>query len=210
MRNSSTATFVVVILLLSFGPKGAAAQGRQLSECLARAGASEQQGAFLAFDDELRSALTADDPTYLTLLSRYPLRVNDDGGMISIADATTLYKLSDTVFHEALRKQVLDTDLGNLLCTSGGIGYGHGALWVNFRRDGERRRLPTLSGFCNCGSLNVRYSKRRGLERALRLIMVRAYRCEDCQKRFFRFTPAGFVHPVWPTFDRLIWPTPSC
>ncbi len=20
----------------------------------------------------------------------------------------------------------------------------------------------------------------------------------------------GFVHPVWPTFDRLIWPTPSC
>ena len=52
------------------------------------------------------------------------------------------------------------------------------------------RRLPTLSGFCSCGSLNVRYSKRRGLERAWRLIMVRAYRCEDCQKRFFRFTPA--------------------
>ena len=47
-----------------------------------------------------------------------------------------------------------------------------------------------MSGFCSCGSLNVRYSKRRGLERALRLIMVRAYRCEDCQKRFFRFTPA--------------------
>ncbi len=22
--------------------------------------------------------------------------------------------------------------------------------------------------------------------------------------------PCGFVHPVWPTFDRLIWPTPSC
>ena len=21
---------------------------------------------------------------------------------------------------------------------------------------------------------------------------------------------ARFVHPVWPTFDRLIWPTPSC
>ena len=24
-----------------------------------------------------------------------------------------------------------------------------------------------------------------------------------------RFGASGFVHPVWPTFDRLIWPTPS-
>ena len=24
-----------------------------------------------------------------------------------------------------------------------------------------------------------------------------------------RLEPFGFVHPVWPTFDRLIWPTPS-
>ena len=27
---------------------------------------------------------------------------------------------------------------------------------------------------------------------------------------FYTEASYGFVHPVWPTFDRLIWPTPSC
>ena len=130
----------VAILLAICCPVGVGAQERPLSECLRSAGASDEE-AFLVFDGELRSALAVDDPTYLTLLSHYPLRVYNNDGVINVTDARTLYSMSDTVFPEAVRSRVLDTDLADLICTNGGIGYGSGDLWVNFRRDGDRERF---------------------------------------------------------------------
>lgn len=128
------------ILLAICCPAGVDAQERRLGECLRNAGASDE-AAFLVFDAELRSALAVDDPTYLTLLSRYPLRVYDDDGALDITDARTLYSMSDTVFPEAVRSRVLDTDLADLICVNTGIGYGSGNLWVNFRKDGDRERF---------------------------------------------------------------------
>ena len=122
------------------GSVGTVPQERPLSQCLTAIGASEEE-MFLAFDSELRLALAANDPTYLTLLARYPLRVNDSGGVINIADAATLYSKSDTVFPEVLRSQVLDTDLADLICNSSGIGYGNGRLWTNVRKDGDTERF---------------------------------------------------------------------
>ena len=109
----------------------------------------------------IAAALAVDDPAYLTFLSHYPLRVHNNDGVIHIADATTSYSMSDTVFPEAGRSQVLDTDLADLICTSGGIGYGNGRLWANFRRDGDRERFQirrmNVSRFSEEKSANVAF-----------------------------------------------------
>ena len=136
----------VVILLLLLGPGrvDGASQEQLLSQCLTATGASEEE-TILAFHSELRLALKADDPTYLTLLSRYPLRVNDGGGRIDIADAATLFRKSDAVFPEVLRSQVLDRGLGNAICNSRGIGFGDGRLWAGLRKDGDTERFEIFS-----------------------------------------------------------------
>ena len=60
----------------------------------------------------------------------------------------------------------------------------------------------TLSARCTCSSTRVRYSRLRSWERALRLIMVRAFRCEECRTRFFRFVPVlKWGSPHWATVE---------
>ncbi len=137
---------LIAILLGCLGPGGVASSSQEplLSHCLKATGASEEE-TILAFHNELRLALAADDPTYLTLLSRYPLRVYDSGAGIDIADAASLYSKADTVFPEALRSRVLDTDPNDVICNSGGIGYGNGLLWANVRRDGDTERFEIYS-----------------------------------------------------------------
>lgn len=85
---------------------------------------------FDQFDRELRSALTRRDATALALLVRFPLRVNDSSGTISIDDATALQSHFNDVFTPAVRKEVLDTP-SDLDCSSEGVGYGRGVIWVN-------------------------------------------------------------------------------
>ena len=137
---------LVVILLVwpGHGGVGASSQEQLPSQCLTATGASEEE-TILAFHRELRLALAADDPTYLTLLSRYPLRVNDSGARIDIGDAESLYSRADTVFPEVLRSRVLDTGPNDVICNSGGIGYGNGLLWAKVRRDGDTERFEIYS-----------------------------------------------------------------
>ncbi len=171
----------LAILLMGFCPGGADAQEGRLGECLAVVAPSEEE-TFLTFDGELRAALASDDPTYLTLLASYPLRVNDNGGTINIRNATTLYNMSETVFPEALRNQVLNTDLADVICNSSGIGYGSGRLWIKFRRDGDGGRfeirsvnLPRVQGESStsiefvCRTSEFRSVVDRGFDGALRL-----------------------------------------
>ena len=59
--------------------------------------------------------------------------------------AASLYSKADTVFPEVLRSRVLDTDTNDIICNSGGIGYGNGLLWANVRRDGDAERFEIYS-----------------------------------------------------------------
>jgi hypothetical protein len=90
---------------------------------------------FNQFDKELRSALARQDAIALALLVRFPLRVNDAGGTISIDDATALQSHFNEVFTPAVRKEILNssTDGG---CNAEGIGYGRGVIWVNASAEG--------------------------------------------------------------------------
>ena len=137
---------LIATLLVCLGPGGVAASSQEqlLSQCLTATGASEEE-TILGFHREFRFALAADDPTYLTLLSRYPLRVNDSGVRIDIEDAASLYSKVDAVFPEVLRSRVLDTDPKDVICNSGGIGYGNGLLWAGVRRDGDAERFEIYS-----------------------------------------------------------------
>ena len=59
-----------------------------------------------------------------------------------------------------------------------------------------------MLGLCSCGSAQVRNSRPCGWEHALRLIMVKPYRCEECQKRFFRFGPTvKWASTDWATLE---------
>ena len=78
---------------------------------------------------------------------------------------------------------------------------GHAALsyFSRFRYGGPGHRAR---GVCSCGSAQVRHSRPWVWEHALRLILVRPYRCEQCQKRFFRFAPAmKWASRNWAKFE---------
>lgn len=90
----------------------------------------------------MKAALLADDATYLTLLVRYPLSVSGNAGTILIANPATLFERAEEVFPPDLRIAVLEPDPEGPLCTSGGIGYGHGQLWVDTMWEGTDEDHP--------------------------------------------------------------------
>jgi hypothetical protein len=132
------ASLAVALILLTTGV--ASGQNEKLKECLAFAGASDEK-AFLAFDRELRLALSSQDPTLLTLLAAYPLRVNEDTGTTSIENARTLYARSMDVFPARTRSAVLGTTLDKVICRDSGLGYGSGDVWVTVRKQGGAERF---------------------------------------------------------------------
>ena len=136
----------LAVLLACLGPAGVGttAHAQWPTQCAEATGVADEQ-AILAFDGELRLALAADDPTYLTLLSRYPLRVNEAGGAIYVADAATLHSQADAVFPDVLRSQVLGAAAMDPVCSSSGIGYANGRLWAGVRRHGDTERFEIYS-----------------------------------------------------------------
>jgi hypothetical protein len=100
--------------------------------------------AFDQFDKELRSALTRKDATAMALLVRFPLRVNDAGGAISIDDATALQSHFNEVFTPAVRKEILNspTDGG---CNVEGIGYGRGGSGSTLQHRDMRSGQSTVT-----------------------------------------------------------------
>jgi len=86
---------------------------------------------FDQFDKELRITLTRQDAMALAFLVRFPLRVNDNGGTISIDDAEALKAHFQEIFTPAVRKEILGEDFKDLGCMTEGIGYGTGVIWVD-------------------------------------------------------------------------------
>ncbi len=133
--------FSALILLPALGANCSGSQGKKVALCVAIAGGKDTNE-FLQFDRELRTAASKNDPLLLTLLAEFPLAVNDDTGRTSIEDAATLYARIGGVFTEEVRSAILGTESEDLICHSGGIGYGRGEVWVQVReQDGAERYL---------------------------------------------------------------------
>ena len=71
------------------------------------AGAAKNFLAFGQFDKELRVAIARQDAVALAFLVKFPLRVNDRGGTISIDNAGALKTHFQGVFTPAVRKEIL-------------------------------------------------------------------------------------------------------
>ena len=108
------------------------AQDARLSDpCNAMTAKSKNFLAFDKFDKELHAAITRQDAVALAFLVKFPLRVNDAGGTISIDDAAALKTHFQEVFTPAVRKEILNEKNDNVGCNAEGIGYARGVIWVN-------------------------------------------------------------------------------
>jgi len=126
-------SYVLVFLLLVASAVFASAQDDSFKSCVQAAGGRDRNQ-FVQFDHELRVAAAKDDPELLVFLAEYPLRINDDNGTTTIANAATLYRRFHSVFTQEVEGAVLATKPENLICLANGIGYGSGDLWVGVRQ----------------------------------------------------------------------------
>ena len=85
---------------------------------------------FLAFDRELRVALSMQDPVVVSFLVDFPLRVNHAGTSISIEEAATLRARFQEILPEVVRSDVLGQDPETFFCNWTGLMYGKGEIWI--------------------------------------------------------------------------------
>jgi hypothetical protein len=125
--------FAVKLLLLFLILSGSALSEPVLlgDNCdLAVFGADNTQG-FIAFDRELRDALSRQDAGVMALLVDYPFRVNDDRGSYYLHDAASLAARFGEIFTPAVRETVLKQRPETVWCNFSGITYGNGVLWIH-------------------------------------------------------------------------------
>lgn len=98
---------------------------------------------FLAFDRELRVALSKQDPAVMSLLVAFPLTVNHAGTTISIEDPATLQARFQEIFPASVCSTVLDQEPETVFCNWSGIMYGSGSVWI--RALEQRYALSTIN-----------------------------------------------------------------
>lgn len=98
---------------------------------------------FLAFDQELRLALSKEDPVAMSFLVYFPLRVNHEGTTIYIEDAATLQARFQETFPASVRSTVLNQKPETVFCNWSGIMYGNGRVWL--RATDQRYALSTIN-----------------------------------------------------------------
>ncbi len=73
----------------------------------------------------------------MALLTTFPLRVNEkESGTIALRNPAALQARFAEVFPEPVREAVLKQGLKTIFCSSSGIMYGAGAVWVGPRGRG--------------------------------------------------------------------------
>ena len=134
--------------LLLFAACAAFPQTSKLGEhCdLAVLGQTDTKG-FLAFDSELRAALSRQDAALITLLVNYPLRINGDRGSWYIHDAAALQARFQEIFPPAVRAVVLGSPSQSLFCNYRGVMYGNGTVWIGSWIVEEAGSAPRSTGF---------------------------------------------------------------
>jgi hypothetical protein len=91
---------------------------------------------FLAFDQELRAAITKQDAVAMAFLVQFPLRVNSERGKYSLNDPAALQSHFQDIFPAAVRKAILDQKVEGVFCRDEGVMYGNGEAWVNATNHG--------------------------------------------------------------------------
>jgi hypothetical protein len=86
---------------------------------------------FLAFDQELRAALEANDIGKLALLVQFPMRIDDERGAYFIHDPASLQGRYQEIFPPAIRDAVLQSTRDSIWCNYTGIAYGEDKIWIN-------------------------------------------------------------------------------
>jgi len=123
--------FFGVAFLITLAPSAAFPRGTSLGQScdLAVVGATDTKP-FLAFDRELRTALSKLDMLSLALLVTYPLRINENRGKYSLDDPAALQSHFQEVFPPSVRKAVIEQKPEAFFCNAEGIMYGSGDVWV--------------------------------------------------------------------------------
>ena len=123
---------------------GAFSQTSRLGEsCDLASQGVQETGTFLAFDQELRGALSKQDTGIIALLVKFPLHINDDRGRYSVDDAASLQARFENVFPTSVRRTVLDQNPKTLFCNDEGVMYGRGTVWI--RRTDLGYRIVTIN-----------------------------------------------------------------
>jgi hypothetical protein len=130
--------FLVILASLSFPQVAVLGENCDLAVL----GGTETRS-FVAFDRELRSSFSRQDAAVMALLVKYPLRINDDRGSYYLEDAESLQSRFQEIFPRAVREAVVKQGPETVSCTSSGIMYGDGVVWVNPK--GDRYAVATVS-----------------------------------------------------------------
>lgn len=125
MRHVIFATLLLVGL--------AAAQSQPPSS-----GTEQKSCALLAFDKELRDALSTSDISRIALLVEYPLRINDSRGSWYIHDAASLDGHFSDIFTTTVKKVILRQHLDDENCGAYTVVYGLGEAVANLYERGYR------------------------------------------------------------------------
>jgi hypothetical protein len=88
----------------------------------------QSRPAFDSFDKALRSAVKGSKVQDFIPLLSFPLRVNRDGGVMSILNEKEFRKEAPQIFTPAVREAVSRT--AGFFCNSSGLSYDSGTVWV--------------------------------------------------------------------------------
>jgi hypothetical protein len=121
-----------ISLLLTLTAIAAFPQGADLGKScnLAAVGATETKS-FLAFDRELRAALSKQDTFTMAFLVKYPLRIYDNRGGYSLNDPAALQSHFQEIFAASVHAAVMDQKPEDFFCNAEGVMYGRGDVWVD-------------------------------------------------------------------------------
>lgn len=148
---------VLVFCVFVIAPLLSLAQSSKLNDScdLAMFDAKDTK-AFLAFDAQLRAALSKPDPTAVALLAEYPMRVNEpSGGSYLIDSGETLRHHFHDIFTDQVSKAVQTQHVRDLFCKGDeGIMYGHGEVWVEFAKFGWAIKTVNVDDDADSGKRN--------------------------------------------------------
>ena len=139
----------VILLIAAVGPAFSQSSGLGANCDLKALGVGEVKS-FLLFDLELRYGLSRQDAGVMSLLVRYPLRVNDSRGSWYVNDAASLRLRFEEIFPPKVRAAVLEGKPETASCSYRGIWYGPGIVWINpqvrnGRGDRERYLIESIN-----------------------------------------------------------------
>ena len=142
-KSLATCLLQLLGLLLVFSATILAQEDRLGKSCNLTKTGGPGKDSFLAFDQELRVALSKEDPVAMSFLVYFPVRVNHQGTTIYIEDAATLQARFQEIFPAAVRSTVLNQEPETVFCTWSGIMYGNGRVWL--RATDQRYALSTIN-----------------------------------------------------------------